>query len=83
MRSFRTTYFKVQCYFGVILCKCIFVLDKRYESNMVKLSSTDLNQIEGRAFPVDGHDLLFFKATEALANIGPTGEPMASPSVCS
>ena len=84
MRSFRTTYFKVQCYFGVILSNCIFVLDKRYnESNMVKLSSTDLNQIEGRAFLVDRHDLLFFKVTEALANSGPTGEPIASPSVCS
>ena len=63
---------------------CIFVLDKRYnESNMVKLSSTDLNQIEERAFLVDRHDLLFFKVTEALANIRPTGEPMASLSVCS
>ena len=84
MRSFRATYFKVQCYFGVILSNCIFVLDKRYdESNMVKLSSTDLNQLEGRAFLVDRHDLLFFKVAEALANSGPTGEPIASKSVCS
>ena len=51
-------------------------------SNMVKVSSTNLNQIEGRAVPV----VIYFPSKQhkkMLAKTDPTGEPMSIPSVYS